>query len=308
MRMIDPDFETIPHPLWRTTLCLGDVDALALEDGFSEALGESVVSVFLQNKDATDGNDWDLIITTIGAPDLGDMHTRLAAVHPVKKEDLKAEKLPEKDWLRHVHDNFPPVTIGKFFVYGSHYEGDVPANLTPLKIDAATAFGSGEHETTKGCLEALQALADGAEHASPLHILDMGCGSGILAIGAAKIWPDAKLTAIDIDPESVIVTQRHAQMNGAEKNIVQEAGDGYASPLCQHNAPYDIIIANILAGPLIDMAGDLNKALKSGGYCVLSGLLARQKDDVVNAHVAQGLTLQNVIEIGDWRTLVLQKG
>jgi ribosomal protein L11 methyltransferase len=174
----------------------------------------------------------------------------------------------------------------------------------PLCIDAATAFGSGEHETTKGCLIAFDRLA---ETHSFKNALDMGCGSGILAIGMVKIWPGIFATAIDIDPESIIVTKRHAAMNGAADLISMQAGDGYAAPFAQQNAPYDLIGANILASPLIDMAGDLNAVLLPGGFCVLSGLLARQEQDVTAAHTALGLVLADKIELGDWRVLVMRK-
>jgi ribosomal protein L11 methyltransferase len=195
--------------------------------------------------------------------------------------------------------------IGRFFIHGSHIEEAPPPGTIPLCIDAATAFGSGEHETTKGCLMALEALQE-AGH-SFKNALDMGCGSGILAIGMTKIWPGIAVAAVDIDPESIVVTARHAAMNGAENDIAAEAGDGYATPLCDARAPYDIIAANILAGPLIDMAGDLARVLAPGGFCVLSGLLGRQQEDVTAAHVRQGLVPVTALALGDWRALVLQK-
>ncbi len=216
--------------------------------------------------------------------------------------DIVASPVEQKDWLRHVHENFPPVTAGQFFIYGSHYTGAVPANLVPLQIDAATAFGSGEHETTKGCLLLLESLSKEHKFKSGL---DMGCGSGILAIGMVRLWPDIKVAAIDIDPESVTVTNRHAELNGVGAHILAEAGDGYHAPSV---APgYDIIAANILAGPLVQMAPDLARVLKPGGFCVLSGLLQRQMDEVTAAHEKQGLTFIRRERIGDWAALLLQK-
>jgi ribosomal protein L11 methyltransferase len=201
-----------------------------------------------------------------------------------------------------VHDNFPPIHTGAFFVYGSHYKDPVPAGLIPLKIDAATAFGSGEHETTRGCLLALEYLRDNKFK----NGLDMGCGSGILAIAMTKLWPQIKVTAVDIDPESVVVTKRHSMMNNVS-NIHVEAGDGYRTPVVGKNAPYDIVTANILANPLIAMAPDLAAALTPGGYAVLSGLLRRQREDVVTAHTKQGLSLIKTTEMGEWQTLILKK-
>ena len=295
---------TIPHPLWRVSLSFDRILDEGMAESLSNVLEEVAVSLFLHNKEATDGSDWSLTLTTYGAPDLDDIYQRVCSVTSIRRDRIHAEKLPEKDWLRHVHENFPPLQAGGFFVYGSHYEGGVPTGLTPLKIDAATAFGSGEHETTRGCLQALESL-------SKRHVfkngLDMGCGSGILAIAMAKLWPVMKITAIDIDPESVIVTRRHAAMNGVEDMICTQAGDGYAAALVSQNAPYDVIAANILADPLIKMAPDLSAVLAPRGFAVLSGLLARQEGLVAAAHVAQGLTLADKISVHDWRVLVFQK-
>jgi ribosomal protein L11 methyltransferase len=180
----------------------------------------------------------------------------------------------------------------------------VPKGFTPLQIDAATAFGSGEHETTQGCIQAFKKLKKKYDFKNGL---DMGCGSGILAIALTKLWPKIKMTAIDIDLESVTVTRRHAEMNGVSKKIKSEAGDGYRVPLVKKNAPYDIVAANILANPLIEMAPALNAVLKPGGIAVLSGLLGRQQAAVVAAHKKQGLKLIDSEEIGEWRALVLQK-
>ncbi|HYD19463.1 MAG TPA: 50S ribosomal protein L11 methyltransferase [Patescibacteria group bacterium] len=296
--------DKIPHALYKVSL--GFTRGLTGDEAqrLGDALENLVAAVSLHNRDATDGDDWTISLTAYGAPDLDAIYASIDATLPgvISRKDVAAERLPEKDWLRHVHDNFPPVTIGRFFVYGSHYEGDKPAHLTPLQIDAATAFGSGEHETTRSCIVAFEDIA--RQH-SVRNALDMGCGSGILAIAIMKIWPGAKLTAIDIDPESVIVTERHAVMNGV--TLQAAAGDGYKTPLSIQNSPYDLVAANILAGPLIAMAGDLYNALKPGGYAVLSGLLRRQQQEVVTAQEIAGLKLKTVIPDGDWAALVLQR-
>lgn len=294
----------IPHPLWKVDIDFGQdlsgETAAAISDALEEACGESCLSVFVKNLEATDGDRWIVSLTTMGPPDEAVLRARLADI--LEPKGFLSEKLPETDWLLHVHENFPPVTLGGFFIYGSHYEGALPADKIPLRIDAATAFGSGEHETTKGCLTALEDLS--RERAFK-NALDMGCGSGILAIGMQKLWPQIKLTAIDIDPESVTVTKRHADMNGA--TLVAAAGDGYKTPLCVQNAPYDVVAANILAGPLVEMAGDLAKNLEKGGYAVLSGLLARQEKDVTEAQKAAGLEFVRSLAVGDWRALVFRK-
>lgn len=305
---MDVSLDHIPHPLHRVTLSYPGVLTAEDAQAIAEALDDISVSVFLHNREANldagengDGDDWTVTLTTYGAPDAGEIYKLLDGKVPL--EGIHIEKLPEKDWLRHVHENFPPLSVGRFFIYGSHYDGAIPSNLIPLKIDAATAFGSGEHETTKGCMLAFEWLA---QHKHTFkNALDMGCGSGILAIALQKIWPEIKLLGVDIDEESIIVTKRHAEMNDTTMTAV--ADDGYNAPQVPQSAPYDIIAANILAGPLIAMAPDLYKVLSPGGFCVLSGLLARQEKDVTDAHTALGMTLVHKIEINDWRALVLQK-
>jgi len=303
--------DIIPHPLYTVSLRFKDTLSGTLAEQIGNLLEDHAVSVLLHNHESADGDRWSVTLTTYNAPDIKRLISLLdgfaqeKGVPPLLAEsDIVFEKLPEKDWLRHVHENFPPVEAGRFFVYGSHYDSAKPDHLVPLCIDAATAFGSGEHETTKGCLMAFDKLA--AQNTFE-NALDMGCGSGILAIGITKIWPEAKVTAVDIDPESIIVTERHAEMNGCKDKIKTEAGNGYAAAIVAANAPYDLIAANILAGPLMDMAPDLEKYLAPGGYGVLSGLLGRQEADVAAAHAAAGLEPVDSITIGEWRALVLRK-
>jgi ribosomal protein L11 methyltransferase len=306
-------------PLWKTDILIGKGVTGEMAQALSDALEDLTLSVSLHNLEATDGDRWSVSLTTPDKPDLNEITRRIEGLgFPAGEAALHTEAVEQKDWLRHVHEKFPPFTAGRFFIYGSHYEGAKPSNLIPLQIDAATAFGSGEHETTKGCLLALESLANQTFKTG----LDMGCGSGILAIAMVKLWPAMNVTAIDIDPESVVVTNRHAAMNGVEKSIVAEAGDGYASLYALHvrhavagtarydvvrTTRYDIVCANILAGPLIAMAADLAKVLKPGGFCVLSGLLGRQMDEVVTAHEKQGLVSVARHDLGDWRALLLQK-
>lgn len=272
------------------------------EDIFScmDALGEGWTSVTVFNPE--NHPYWRISAHSAGRPC---EETASAVLMALGLEPMRIEILPipDEDWLQKVYEDFPPITLGGFYIYGSHCEDAPPADKIALKIDAATAFGSGEHQTTQGCLKALEGLR--AQGFSPARVLDMGCGSGILAIAARKLWPQATVAAVDIDPESARVTQRHAQMNGC--NLLVAAGDGYAAPLVAQQGPYELIIANILAGPLIDMAGDLAHHLRAGGFCVLSGLLTSQKDDVTAAHAAHGLVYVQNHEKEGWETLVLRK-
>lgn len=306
--------DQISSKLWTVKLNFRQTLSGDVATALSDTLEDAVVSVFLHNQESADGDNWTVTLNTFGPPDTDDILERVSWVVEDKGiagpfldlANIMAEPLPQKDWLQHVHDNFPPVQLGSFFIYGSHYKEKetLPKNLILLQIDAATAFGSGEHETTQGCIRALEYLKK--DHTFK-NGLDMGCGSGILAIALIKLWPDARVTAVDIDPESTLVTQRHATMNSVDHKITAATGDGYQLPLVSENAPYDIVVANILANPLIEMAPDLTKVLAPKGFAILSGLLKRQKADVVAAHEKQGLRLIHAEEIGEWQALVLQK-
>jgi ribosomal protein L11 methyltransferase len=247
---------------------------------------------------------WEILWLFSGNPDA----KTVAGTLSVKPEDLEIAPVPETNWLEESYRAFPPFQVGPFFIYGSHYDGKVPKGLKGLQIDAATAFGSGEHGTTAGCLEALARLqADGMK---PKRILDMGTGSGILAIAAAKLWKKPIL-AIDNDPESVKVACRHRRLNGlsaGDFGISCSCGDGYkAAKVQKAGAVFDLIIANILAGPLIAMAPELEKSLAPNGLVILSGLLKEQEANVLAAHKAVGLKKLFRIPKGEWCTLVLSR-
>lgn len=233
---------------------------------------------------------------------LNDNQSLLSELAP---QHFEIAEVVQENWLEKVYQEHPPFTVGPFFVHGSHYEERVPQGQIGLQIDAATAFGSGEHGTTKGCLIAMLDLKSKGQ--CPWNVLDMGTGSGILAIAAWKLW-QTPITAIDNDPESIRVTRRYQALNGVKDGIgaMQSAcGDGFATPLCLERAPYDLIIANILAGPLKEMAQDLKAASDENGYVILSGMLHAQANDVLSIYEGLGFVEKDRIDIGKWSTLVL---
>ena len=213
--------------------------------------------------------------------------------------------LESQNWLKDYVIKFPPVEVADFLIYGIHEKETPQTNKIPLQIYAATAFGS-EHPTTRSCLQALCDLKQ--KGIKPHKILDMGTGSGILSLGAAKLFgSSAKITAVDIDEEAVIVTLQNAATNQEEDVIHAAVSDGYKSGFVQNNAPYDLILSNILARPLIEMAPDLYKTLNQGGYAILSGFVEDQKDWVISAHEQQGLKLIKLYQINDWCAAVMEK-
>jgi len=212
---------------------------------------------------------------------------------------------PTIDWLTQNLQAFPPVIWERYWIAGTHVSEPAPAGLIPLRIDAGTAFGSGEHPTTGGCLSMMHRLAK--RRARVDRVLDMGCGSGILGIAAAKTW-DATVTASDIDPESARVTRRHAEVNRITGRVSAFVADGYRSALISRRGPYDLIIANILARPLSRMSGDLARSLAPGGRAIISGLLTRDGQWMKTCHRYHGLHVEDEIEINGWLTIMLRGG
>lgn len=212
-------------------------------------------------------------------------------------------KLPETDWVAHVQRELAPVRAGRFFVYGNHDADKVPDDSEPLLIEAAMAFGTGHHGTTLGCLLALEHLAEIGFSAD--RVADIGCGTAVLAMAAAKIWPQTIL-ASDIDQVAVDVANANLRANGMTDRVTCLEAAGFDHPELRAAAPYDLIFANILKGPLIALAPDLAKHLRPGGYAVLSGILNEQADEVVAVYAGFGINLFKSENNGDWTTLLLQ--
>ena len=209
--------------------------------------------------------------------------------------------LPDQDWIKSSQEGLPPVRAGRFFVYGAHDAGQVPHGVIPMKIEAGLAFGTGHHETTALCLAA---LSDLARERSFRNVLDLGCGTGLLAIGAAKLWK-RRVLASDIDPVAVEVTRDNARANGAGPLVQAVTADGLTSPVLANSAPYDLLIANILAGPLTQLAPAIQKALAPGAVLLLSGLLNNQEKLVTSFY--QSLRFVGARRDGPWSALVLEK-
>ncbi len=276
------------------------VSAAAASDAFSEL---NAVSAFEDRP----GGSWRVEGLSTEPPDRGTIASRLALAWLALAGDPPEplwERVPPTDWLRANQASFPPLAIGRYFIYGSHHTGPVPPGRVGLLIDAATAFGTGEHATTRGCLLALDAVA---RIHRPAHVLDMGTGTGVLAIAAAKS-ARRRVVARDIDPESVRVARHNAKRNGVAGLVAVRRSAGYRDRLVARAAPYELVLANILARPLTAMARDLGRALAPGGIAILSGLLPWQEGLVLGAHRLRRLRLQQRIVIDGWSTLVLARG
>ena len=216
------------------------------------------------------------------------------------------EQLGEDDWVTMSQAGLQPIRAGRFTVHTPTYPPE-PDRIN-LEIDASLAFGTGQHATTSGCLAALDRLErDGARFA---NAADIGTGTGLLAFAALNLWPEAKCIATDIDPVAVEVARDNAAINGVKLGhgvgeLLLAVADGMDSPMLAARAPFDLIIANILAGPLIELASDFAKALAPAGTVTLAGLLDTQVEVVVAAYEAVGLTLRSRGS-GEWPVLVVE--
>ncbi len=249
------------------------------------------------------GPSWRLTAHYAAQPDRGSLTAVLAvaaASLAIEPPEIAIEPLAAVDWVAEYRRATPPVTIGRFFIRPAHFDGPTPDSLDPIRLDAGLAFGTGEHATTQGCLLELERLA--VEGLAVGKALDLGCGSAILAIAIARLWPDVPVTAADNDPAAVTTAAENLAGNGVAGRVTAIESDGYAG---LGGGRFDLIAANILAGPLIAMAGALAAHLAPGGVAVLSGLLVDQADDVAAAHAAHGLGLFNRRDIGEWATLTL---
>ena len=227
----------------------------------------------------------------------------VAAAAGVAAPDVAIARLAPSDWLAENRKQFPPTAIGRFFVYGAYFEGRVPAGSVAIALDAGLAFGSGTHESTRGCLLALDRLARRRRFARPF---DLGTGSGILAIAMAKLWR-TPVAAADIDPVAVAVTRANTVRNAVAKLVRSVVSDGVCVSALQRGRPYDLIVANILARPLERLAPHVAPMLGRGGRMIVSGILAVQMAGVLAAYCAQGLALERRYLLREWATLILKK-
>lgn len=237
----------------------------------------------------------------IDAPQVKEIEAIVAQVDT--KAVVRTIKLGDIDWVTQVQKDFPPFALGRFYVYGSHAKDTLPPNHFRLLIDAVAAFGTGEHATTAGCLLALEAVKRTRPHVD--NVLDVGCGTAILGIGAARLWKNIPVEACDNDPMAVRVSRVNLKANQISMRAKAWVSDGYKHRPIQSLPKQEVIVANILAKPLMKMARDAKRKLRDDGVLILSGLLNSQEGMVLAAHRAQGLYLKKRLRRGKWSVLVL---
>ena len=249
---------------------------------------------------------WQLAAYAEARPDRAVVTSRIAVAAAsvgIEPPAVTIAPVPNIDWVSHVHARTPPIRAGRFYVHGSHVTEPVPDECIGILMDGGPAFGTGDHQSTLGCLIAIDRLARGRPMA---RILDLGCGSGILSIAAARIWP-AAIIAADVDPDAVAMTARCAQANGVAERIAAVRSRGFQNRALRAGAPFDLVLANILARPLERLAPAIARHLAPGGRVVLSGLLVEQGPVVLDAYGKHGLAIAERFAFDEWLTLVLMK-
>jgi ribosomal protein L11 methyltransferase len=296
---------------WKVTLPCTRAEAERIEfDGNALALLDPPPALMTSERVDDDPNGWQLEAYFEGKPNSAAIAAVQALVPSAAGVRARAERIRDSDWVTLSQSGFPPVQAGRFYVHTAGNKGRVPEGTHPIRIEASRAFGTGHHETTSGCLVLLDELK--RQGLVVRNLLDLGTGTGLLAFAALHLWPRAEATASDIDPAAVDVTAENARMNGVPVGEGPGAVTLVAAPGLDHRvlirrAPYDLIIANILAGPLVELAPSVAAALAEGGTLVLAGVLERQAGDVARAYRRHGLVLQERHDSGEWPALRFRK-
>jgi ribosomal protein L11 methyltransferase len=287
-------------PLSQLSAPLSKEQAYALVDA---VMARDDLAVTASAHEDVETGDWVFEATCETAPDL-DSFAELARATLGGNVDFSVTTIdPQINWVAKSLEGLAPVKAGGFYVYGSHETGTVPAGLTGIRIDAAQAFGTGHHETTTGCLEAIELTL---KRKKPRLPLDIGTGTGVLAIALAKRL-HLPVIASDIDPVAVSTTAANAADNGVGKQIIAIEAAGLDHRLIARNAPYDLVVANILAGPLQALAPGVGRIADRGATIILSGILNTQAARVIAAYARAGIVLRQRLVRKEWTTLLMEK-
>lgn len=292
---------------WKLTLpCTrAEAEALDFEDVRLAAIEPTPV-LMTREETEDDPQDWRLDAYFDAEPDAATIAAVRALIPSARDASAEVERIGEQDWVTLSQAGIEPVHAGRFYVHTDTNRGEVPPGAKAFRIDAGRAFGTGTHETTAGCLQTLDAMRARGQRFG--DVLDVGTGTGLLAFAALHLWPQARGVASDIDPVAVEVSRENAAINGVKLGrgpgrLTLVAASGVDHPVIAARAPYDLVIANILAGPLIELAPGIGGAVIEGGSLVVAGLLDSQAEDVARAYRAQGFRLAGRVNNGHWPSL-----
>jgi ribosomal protein L11 methyltransferase len=299
------EWETQSAESWKVTFfpcSRAEGEALATID---PDLGiEPPPTLMTSEPDLSRPDEWRLDVYLAAAPDSALIDRIRALVPSVGNAAPSIEKIEDADWVTISQGFLEPIHAGRFYVHTAAHADAIPTGAVAFRIEAGRAFGTGHHETTAGCLTALDRLAEAGKTFT--NVADIGTGTGLLAFAAHALWPDARILATDIDPVAIDVTAENMDTNDLSAgSIALVAADGMDDPRIRNAAPFDLIVANILAGPLIALASDLTATLSQNGTIILAGLLASQADDVLAAYASNGMKSSARIDSGDWSILTL---
>jgi len=287
----------LPPNLYKIKIKCIESEIEKIETLFDENTFPNVLSISTFNIPREEKKKVEII--TDGKPDKEKLKK-----HLINFDDFKIEHIKNIDWVKKLSNDFPPITIERWVVFSKAYKNKINNDKIKIQIEATSAFGTGEHPTTKGCLDLLDLLlTKEGDNAKNWSMLDIGCGSGILSIAFAKSLKNAKVIGVDIDKQSVDIANKNLKINNISDQIIFELSDGYNNYKIKENAPYDLIMSNIFADPLCEMAPLLKKHLKKGGKAILSGILETQANKVIKAHQQENLKLIQRKEIGEWSIL-----
>ena len=295
---------------WIVSLPCTRAEAEALSGEIPELDAMPEAPVVVTREIDEDAGLWQLDAYMDAKPGAALVKLLQSLIPSAKGKEPAVEELVEQDWVTLSQQGLEPVRAGRFFVHTSSYADRVPPGTTSFLIDASQAFGTGGHDTTAGCLAMLDRLARAG--AAPRNIADIGTGTGLLAFAAMALWPRARVIASDIDPASIFVTRDNAAINDVPLGrsggrLALAVAPGTDHPAIRHRAPYDLVVAKILAGPLITLAPDIAAATAPGGRAILAGLIARLMVPVLAAYRAHGFRLSARGGSAEWPCLLLTK-
>ena len=296
---------------WKLTLPCTRAEAEALGEDFEDfAMLDPVPSIVTQEVEAFNDLKWELLAYFPQKPPAKTVQKIQEMIPSARKAAAKLERLPDTDWLVESQQGLEPVHAGRFYAHTEATRSSIPDGVIPLHIEAGQAFGTGGHETTSGCLAMLDRMKRQGQRYD--NIADIGTGTGLLAFAALHLWPRAYITASDIDPVAIDVTISNADANAVplgsgQGKVALCVAAGTDHEMIQRRAPYDLVIANILAGPLVELASSFAEIIAEGGTLILAGLLDTQASAVTTAYRAAGFRLQERSDTSDWPCLRMIK-
>ncbi|MBP9791587.1 MAG: 50S ribosomal protein L11 methyltransferase [Rickettsiales bacterium] len=271
-----------------------------------ESLTDLTISYFpFDNEEAETAEQWQISIYTDKPEQVMTLIEKIRKKFNLPSVEISTIDIENKDWVTEVQKNFKPILVNNIYIYSSFYQNTLSQhqNAICINIDPGNAFGTGEHHTTKGCLRAISQLSKTNDF---INIIDVGSGSAILAIAAAKLFRNAKILATDIDMDAVKVAQENIEKNNAE-NILAIQADGIDHQTITTNTPFELIICNILSSVLIQIASDINNISSPSTILVLSGLTIRQLEDVTDCYNQHQFKTLEVIYEDEWCTIIMKK-